>query len=113
MNALEQEYMKDDFKLQVIYGRRRVGKTTLINKFIENKKHIFFTATESRGKDNLQNLSKAVMNYSNSNIGISLSSFDDVLEYVYEISKEERLVLIIDEVQRLGNVELACFKDMY
>ena len=31
----------------VIYGRRRIEKTTLISEFIENKKSIFFSAEEA------------------------------------------------------------------
>ena len=35
--TLDRLYQQDKFQFVVIYGRRRVGKTALINKFIENK----------------------------------------------------------------------------
>lgn len=37
LRTLEKLYAKGSFQLIVMYGRRRVGKTTLINKFIEDK----------------------------------------------------------------------------
>ena len=40
LNSLEKLYASDKFEFAVIYGRRRVGKTALINHFIRNKKAI-------------------------------------------------------------------------
>ena len=33
--SLQELYNKKGFQMAVLFGRRRVGKTTLINKFIE------------------------------------------------------------------------------
>jgi len=37
LNALEELYKEDRFQFVVVYGRRRVGKTTLLSKFCEGK----------------------------------------------------------------------------
>ena len=58
--TLDRLYQQDKFQFVVIYGRRRVGKTALINKFIENKPAIYFTGVESNSKQNLENLSSAI-----------------------------------------------------
>ena len=42
LNALEKLYQSGKFEFVVIYGRRRVGKTALINHFIDDKKSIYF-----------------------------------------------------------------------
>ncbi|QFJ53483.1 AAA family ATPase [Pseudobutyrivibrio xylanivorans] len=52
MASLENEYARDSASFVVIYGRRRVGKTTLINHFCENKKAIYFLATEENESEN-------------------------------------------------------------
>lgn len=42
LKTLEDLYGRDSWQMIVLYGRRRVGKTTLIAKFIEDKPAIFF-----------------------------------------------------------------------
>ena len=42
LNKLNKMYQSDNLEVAVIYGRRRVGKTTLINRFCEGKRNIFF-----------------------------------------------------------------------
>ena len=48
--SLRQLYNSDKFEFVVLYGRRRVGKTALINYFIDGKKagqRMFFAPVES------------------------------------------------------------------
>ena len=53
LRQLQALYQTDKFQLPVIYGRRRVGKTALINEFSKGKDVIFFTGIESSAKQNL------------------------------------------------------------
>lgn len=98
LNALERLYQSNRFEFAVIYGRRRVGKTALINKFIDNKNAIYFMGVESNAKQNLENLSKSIMEYvSGTEIDSIFSSFQSALEYVFKLSEKERIILAIDE----------------
>ena len=47
LQALEDAYHKNDFQMAVIYGRRRIGKTTLLRQFCQGKKSVFFTAIKT------------------------------------------------------------------
>ena len=49
--ALEKLYATDAFQMPVVYGRRRVGKTSLIARFVEDKPAVVFTAQESSAKE--------------------------------------------------------------
>ena len=40
LSVLDKLYKSDKFEFVVIYGRRRIGKTALINHFIDGKKSI-------------------------------------------------------------------------
>lgn len=42
LNDLNTLYRQDKFQLFVLYGRRRVGKTTLLNEFCKGKDAIFY-----------------------------------------------------------------------
>lgn len=98
LNALESLYKSDKFEFAVIYGRRRVGKTALINYFIDNKKSIYFMGLESNEKQNLENLSKSIIEFSSGIWADSyFTSFQAALEYVFELAKKERIILAIDE----------------
>ena len=98
LNALERLYQSNKFEFAVIYGRRRVGKTALINKFIDDKNAIYFMVVESNAKQNLENLSKSIMEYvSGTEIDSIFSSFQSALEYVFKLSEKERIILAIDE----------------
>lgn len=46
LQSLQEFYNKDGCGMMVIYGRRRIGKSTLITEFIKQKKVIFYTATK-------------------------------------------------------------------
>lgn len=98
LSALDKLYTSDKFEFAVIYGRRRIGKTALINRFIGNKKAIYFTGVESNAKQNLENLSKSIVEYSDGiESDASFLSFQSALEYVFRLAEKERLILAVDE----------------
>lgn len=98
LTTLNKLYNSDKFEFVVIYGRRRVGKTALISEFVKDKDSIFFTGIETDAKQNLDNFSRCIMEY-NTGIaaGFSVDSFQSALEYVFELSKTKRIILVIDE----------------
>lgn len=98
LNTLNKLYSSDKFEFAVIYGRRRVGKTALISEFTKDKDTIFFTGVETNAKQNLDNFSRCIMEY-NTGIAVDSSfvSFQSALEYVFELAKTKRIVLVIDE----------------
>lgn len=98
LRSLNSLYASDKFEFAVIYGRRRVGKTVLINEFIDNKKSIYFMGVESNAKQNLENFSKSIVEYASGiAANTSFQSFQAAFEYVFELSKNERIILVIDE----------------
>ena len=44
LSVMQRLYNRQGFKMVVLYGRRRVGKTSLIEEFTKNKRTLFFTA---------------------------------------------------------------------
>ena len=98
LKALDRLYTSDKFEFAVIYGRRRIGKTALINQFIREKKAIYFMGVESNEKQNLENFSRNIMEFGT---GVpaktAFISFQEALEYVFKLAARERLILVIDE----------------
>lgn len=99
LNDLKQRYENGKFEFAVIYGRRRVGKTTLINEFIKDKEVIFYTGIEGNEKENLEGLSKSIYSLSRdfADTSSSFASFHEALETVFKIAENRRIVFVIDE----------------
>lgn len=96
--SLNKLYLSDKFEFAVIYGRRRVGKTALINQFIKDKRAIYFMGVESNAKQNLENFSKNVLEFGTSiQEDTAFVSFQAAFEYVFKLAEKERLILAIDE----------------
>lgn len=95
LNVLQNLYDSDVFQFIPIYGRRRVGKTSLIKKFIEGKKSIYFSAVTGTDEINLTLLNELVTGE------IKYQRFDRILEKIEEISNGRRLILVIDEFPNL------------
>ena len=96
--SLNKLYNSDKFEFVVLYGRRRVGKTALINRFIEGKSAIYYMGVESNAKQNLENLSKCIIEYASGiDAESSFASFQIALETVFRLAEKERIILAIDE----------------
>ena len=61
LTALQELYNKQGFGMAVIYGRRRIGKSTLITEFVKDKNTVFYTATKVGKTRNLELFSEQVI----------------------------------------------------
>ena len=106
--SLEKLYHKGNFQFAVIYGRRRVGKTTLINEFCKGKKTVYFTSVETTAKENLGVLSARVLEVLAPDAPRNpFASFGDALDYVFAFARNERIILAIDEYPYLAESDRA------
>lgn len=96
-------YNDDKFQLFVLYGRRRVGKTTLLKEFCKSKKAIFYSAEQSNEKINLEKFSELVFNFYNETTLEPFSSWENALKYINDRQSKERLILVFDEFPYLAN----------
>lgn len=107
LQVLENLYKKDTFEFAVIYGRRRVGKTTLISEFIKDKKAVFYPGVDSNEMQNLELFSNSILSVSSENAVNSIfKDFNAAFEYIYKMAQKERIILVIDEYPYLAN----CYK---
>ena len=107
LQTLNQRYNGDDFECIIIYGRRRVGKTALINEFCKNKPVIFFSALNASAQENLDALSASIYQYKNSDYGSSpvFRNFEDAFMEITRLSQQQRLIFVIDEYPYLARAD--------
>lgn len=109
LKTLEEQYAMPSSSLVILYGRRRVGKTSLICEFL--KKHpdnIYFLATEESGTLNLKAFKEQVAGYIGN--GLLKSADADWLTVFRLLSGHKtrtKKVVVIDEFQYIGKANKA------
>lgn len=97
--SLKEFYDKDGIGMTVIYGRRRIGKSTLITEFVKDKKTIFYTATKVGKNRNLELFSKQVADLLMPGVeDISFNTTEAVFDFIDKNIGDEKVVLVIDEL---------------
>lgn len=111
---MEKRYQGDSMECIIIYGRRRVGKTALINEFVKDKPVIYFPALRSSSQKNLTALSKAIYLYAHPEAVETpeYSSFDAAFAEITRIVKKQRTVFVIDELPYLANSDDAVLSQL-
>lgn len=107
LGDLNRRYAKDNFECLVVYGRRRVGKTALINEFCKDKPTVFFSALNASMQENLEALSKAIFEKNNPGAEYApvFNSFDAAFAEITRMAEKERLVFVIDEYPYLAKAD--------
>ena len=99
LSYLNEFYEKPGIGMTIIYGRRRVGKSTLIAEFVKNKKTIFYTATRVGKERNLELFSRQVTELFFPGIeNITFKSTEAVFDFITQNIVGEKIVLVIDEL---------------
>ena len=95
-------YEQGKFQLFILYGRRRVGKTTFLKEFCKDKDTIFYSAEQSNSKMNLKKFSDIIFEHYNEKNIEPFSSWERALLYINEKQTDKQLVLVFDEFPYLA-----------
>lgn len=109
METLQREYAREGSALVILYGRRRVGKTTLISEFIKDKNALFFLASEEAEAQNRNAFKEKVAEFVNSNLlrNADIKSWDVLFRAIMDTPFERKPVIVLDEFQYLGKANPA------
>jgi len=104
LKLLKAEYAKKSSTLTIVYGRRRVGKTSLILEFLKDKKNsIYFLATEENENINKNNFKKQVAEYlGNSLLETADLDWLNIFQHLVNQKTGSKKIMVIDEFQYIG-----------
>ena len=104
LKLLEEEYSKNSSTLTIIYGRRRVGKTSLISGFLKNKKNsIYYLATRENENQNKASFKNQIADFiENSLLKQANADWPDIFKYLIEYKTDTKKIIVIDEFQYIG-----------
>lgn len=97
LKGLSEKLNNDRFESILIYGRRRIGKTELIKEAIKNLNFvsIYFECKLSLLNENLIDFNNEVNRVLNCDF--RFDSFKKILKFLFDYSRKEKIVLVIDE----------------
>ncbi len=102
--ALEEQWAGEGARYFVLWGRRRVGKTELLNRYVDGKRAFFFEATDTTELSQLRALS-AELAAAGANVLLAaqpVSSWEAALAAIEQFASGERTVVVLDEFQFLA-----------
>lgn len=94
---LEGIYKSDRFEFGYLYGQRRIGKTTLMEMFRQNKKALMFFATDSEDIDIRNSFSYSLSSQTNRNYNGSFRNWFAFFEAVDSYFGDDHGLVVIDE----------------
>ena len=102
LTKLNKNINSKKFNATLIFGRRRVGKSELIKHALENSNavKIYYECKEVSEKSNVQGLSDILSEELNLP-KLSFSDIESILKYIFELSIEKKIVLVLDEYSYL------------
>lgn len=101
LETLQDAYESPRAEMAIIYGRRRIGKTALIQKFCEGKPVFFYTARAWKDAFQLEAFSEAVGTF-NHNAQQRFLDWPAALRALTSLPCDSRLVIVIDEFQYIA-----------
>jgi len=97
LSFLEEAWQSPKAQFVVLWGKRRVGKTELVKKFISDKPHIYFLSESTHDREQLSRFSTALGKFFQEPLLTTrgFAGWEESFEYVRD--KKKKFVLVIDE----------------
>lgn len=105
LQRLNKCYDSDNFEFAVIWGRRRIGKTLLINKSIENRNCITCTGLKTSIENNIANMTDSFLSVLMPNISHpSFNSYKELFDFLNHNDKflSSDYIIVLDEYPLLA-----------
>jgi len=101
LGALDERWERGRSEFFVVWGRRRVGKTELLHRFVRGKRGIHFEATEGLEHDHLSDLGRLLAEATGSTLLAAqpLTSWPAALAAIAELARGGPTVVVLDEFQ--------------
>ena len=98
LEQLRSEIFLDEMRMTLIHGRRRVGKSELIKQAIKeaNIKSIYYECKQITEESNVQSICEVVSEVCGLP-KLGYTSIEELLDYIFNLSREENMILVLDE----------------
>ncbi len=107
------ESASDEANFVLLFGKRKVGKTTLVAEYLKRQRGIYITVSSKSSALQLNDISDyfKTIRITDSYIP-SFRNWKEMFEYLFFISKERKICIGIDEFQNFEKIEPSVFNDI-
>ena len=98
LTQLKKLISSDGMLMSLIYGRRRIGKSELVKQAIKESgtKSIFYVCKQVTEESNVQSMCE-VLSDSLGLPKLGYTKVEEIVDYIFKLSKEESIVFVLDE----------------
>jgi AAA+ ATPase superfamily predicted ATPase len=116
LHEMQRQAFEDYSRFVVLTGRRRVGKTSLVYRLMEETKTeapgLYFFVGRKTETALVRTFCDEVRTKLNEYVPEGIVSFRDLMQFLLEIGKRRKFTLFIDEFQEFDNVNAEVFSDV-
>ena len=113
---MQRQSFEDYSRFVVLTGRRRVGKTSLVSRLMEETKDVspglYFFVGRKTETVLVRTFCDEVRTKLGEYVPEGIATFRGLMQLLLEIGKRRRFTLFIDEFQEFDNVNAGVFSDM-
>lgn len=95
ISTIEKKIQSKKFEFGIVYGRRRIGKTWILQEIVRRHQAIYFVANEMGATYNLEQLSQTIADYYKQ--PFHFDSYEALFQFLAKRSETERVIFILDE----------------
>lgn len=106
------EQSKDCARMAVLTGKRRIGKTSLAEKFAQNHEHIYLFCAKKSEPLLVQEHLEEIQSHFNVPVIGTLSEFRHIFSLLINLAREKRITVIIDEFQEFFSINPSVYSDI-
>jgi AAA+ ATPase superfamily predicted ATPase len=99
-------------RMTVVTGRRRIGKTSLVLKALEDTPAVYLFVAKKNEADLCRDFSAAISESLGLYVSEEIGTFQSLFKTLMELSVQKSFSLIIDEFQDFSAVNLSIYSSM-
>ncbi|MBN1987444.1 MAG: AAA family ATPase [Prolixibacteraceae bacterium] len=104
--------LSDFSRMTVVTGRRRIGKTSLVMKSVENTPTVYLFVGRKNEATLCAEFVPLITSSLNAFVPEGIQSFRSLFQYLMELATQRSFNLVIDEFQEFYNINESVFSDM-
>lgn len=113
LEILESDFFKPSASFNFIFGRRKVGKTTLLNQYLKDKNNLYLNCFETMPNLLVSNLKITIDEFFNKENDIEINDFEGLFTYISNQNIENKIVIVLENINNILKIDKNFISNFY